>query len=157
MKYAVTLEGFQGHAIEVQPPGLLNGPMLLVDGQPAEKGAKRGEMILRKNDGKQVVAAWKPQFMGLDVPQLVVDGKVVSVAEPLKWYVWAWSAIPVGLLFIGGARGGLVGVIAFSINSNIFRSSPPRMATFALSGVVSIVAIVAYGVMAALPVGAIGR
>ena len=63
---------------------------------------------------------WKPQVVGLDLPQLIVDGQTIHVAEPLKWYVWVWSGLPIMLIFIGGAIGALAGIIGFSINTNIF-------------------------------------
>jgi len=96
------LDGFEGQSIVVRPAGLLSGPRLLVNGQAAPKGRRRGEALLRRNDGREAVARWKSQFMGLDLPQLVVDGETVPVAQPLKWYQWAWSALPV-LLVLGGA------------------------------------------------------
>ena len=87
MIYKVNMEGFEGQDIEVKT-SFWSGPKLLINGQLAPKGNKRGEMLLQSNDGKQVVARWKRQFMGLDVPQLVVDEKVINLAEPLRWYQW---------------------------------------------------------------------
>lgn len=157
MNYPINLHGFEGQRIEVQSAGLLAGPKLLVNGQPAAKGPKRGQMSLRRDDGREVVAAWKLQFMGLDVPQLTVDGQTITVAEPLPWYVWAWSALPILLLFIGGALGGIAGAVGFSINTSIFRSSWPAVVKFGLSAVVSIGAVITYVVLAALFLTALGR
>ena len=67
MKYAVNLQGFEGQTIELQTQGMLSGPKLLVNGKPASKGEKRGEMLLRRNDGKEVVAKFQTAF--LDVPK----------------------------------------------------------------------------------------
>lgn len=157
MNYPVTLEGFEGQTIEVQSAGFVTSAKLLIGGQPAAKGPKRGEMLVRRNDGKEVIAVWKPQVLGLDVPQLVVDGKVVNVAEPLKWYIWVWSALPILLVFTGGAIGALAGIIGFSVNTSLFRSSLPGLAKFALSAVVSVVTVIAYFVLATLFLTVIGR
>jgi hypothetical protein len=70
--------------LEVLAPGFFSGPRLLVDGEPAPKGPKRGQMLLRRDDGSQVIATWKPRF--LDLTQLVVDGQALNIIEPLKWY-----------------------------------------------------------------------
>jgi hypothetical protein len=157
VNYPITLEGFEGQAIDVQTAGFLTGPKVLINGQPAAKGPKRGQMILRRNDGRDVVAVWKPQFLGLDVPQLAVDGKAIQVAEPLPWYVWVWSALPIILIFIGGALGAMAGMVGFSINTSIFRSSWPGPAKFGLTAVVSVVTVIVYVMAVTLFLAAIGR
>ena len=105
MIYKLNIEGCEGQNIEVEAR-FWSGPTLLVNGHPAPKGSKRGEMLLRCNDGTQVIARWKPQCMGFDVPQLVVRDKVIRLVEPLKWYQWLWSGLPIVLVFVGGAVGG---------------------------------------------------
>ena len=45
-------------------------------------------MLIEPNDGKQVVARWKSQRMGLDALQLVMGDKVINLEEPLKRYQW---------------------------------------------------------------------
>lgn len=157
MTYPIKLEGFEGQRLELQPAGVFAGPKLLVNGHPAAQGPKRGQMALRRNDGREVVAAWKPQFLGLDVPQLVVDGRSVRVVEPLPWYVWLWSALPILLVFLGGALGALAGFIGFAINTKLFRSSWPVAAKFGLTAVVSLVTVVIYFGVATLIYIAIGR
>ena len=89
MSYTAKIEGLENQNIEAKV-SFWSGPKLLVNGEPAPKGTRRGEMVLQRNDGKQVTARWKTQFLGLDVPQLTVDGKTVYLVEPLKWYQWAW-------------------------------------------------------------------
>lgn len=147
MGYTATIEGFEGQQIEVNV-GFWSGPKLLVNGQPAPKGQKRGEMVLQRNDGRQVVASWKPQALGFDVPQLVVDGKAVNLVEPLKWYQWVWGGWPVLLLFFGGALGAIAGVLGFSINAKIFRTEMSEVLKYVVTGAVSVLAVVAYFVVA---------
>ena len=142
MKYPVNLDGFWGQNIEVQGPGLFSGAKLLVNGESAPKGTKRGEMLLQRNDGKQVVAKFKNSF--LDVPKLEVDGQVIQVVEPLKWYEWAWNAIPLLIIFSGGALPVLIGFIAFSVNASLFRSQTNTIAKYGLTGLVSFVALLVF-------------
>jgi hypothetical protein len=155
MNYSVNLEGFEGQNIEVKISAW-KGPKLLVRGEPAQKGKKRGEMILQRNDGKQVIATWKPQFMGLDVPQLVIDGRTISLMEPLKWYQWVWSGLPILLLFVGGAIGALIGIISFSINAKVFRMKFNGIMKYVVSGIISILAVVLYFVLATIFVMLVG-
>ncbi len=156
MRYPLKLDGFEGQTLEVQPSGILSGPKLLVNGQPAPAGPKRGQMALRRNDGREVLVRWRPQVLGMDVPQLYVDGFVVNVAPPLPWYVWLWSALPVLLVLVGGALGAIAGFIAFAISTRIFRSSLPGLAKYGLSLLVSLLAIVVYLTAATLFYSAIG-
>lgn len=147
MGYKVNIPGFEGQDIEVRV-SFWSGPTLLVNGQPAPKGSRRGEMLLRSNDGRSVVAKWKPRFLGLDVPQLVVDGKVIDVVEPLKWYQWLWGGLPIALVFVGGLLGGIIGVIGFTINAKVFRTEIGDALKYLVSGIVTLLAFIAYFIVA---------
>lgn len=143
MKYKANLEGFEGQNIEVKV-GFWSGPKLFINGEPAPKGDKRNEMRLQRNDLRQVTATWKPQLMGFDVPQLLVDGKVVSLVEPLKCYHWVWGGLPVCLVFAGGLLGAFIGLVAFSINAKVFRSGLNDVLKYVVSGMFSFAAVIAY-------------
>ena len=130
--------------------GFWAGPKLLVNGISAPKGSKRGEMTLQRNDGKQATAKWKPQALGLDVPQLIVDGEVITLVEPLKWYQLVWGGLPILLIFIGGALGGATGFIGFSANTKIFRKEMSDVLEYLATGAVSVLAVVAYFIVATI-------
>jgi len=149
MGYKANVEGFEGQDLEVNV-SFWTGPKLLVNGQPAPKGTKRGEMLLERNDGRQVVAIWKQQMMGFDVPQLVVDGKPVKLVEPLQWYQWLWGGWPVVLVFVGGALGAIAGVLAFTINARLFRTEMNPVLKYVVTAVVSGGAVLAYFIVALL-------
>ncbi len=156
MTYPLNLEGFEGQTLEVKPSGFFGGPQLLVNGQPAPKGPKRGQMLLRRSDGREVIATWKPALLGLDVPRLEVDGKQLTVVEPLKWYEWVWGGLPILLVFLGGALGAIAGFVAFGINTQVFRSTRNTALKFILTAVVSALAVVAYLILATLLLSALG-
>jgi hypothetical protein len=145
MDYPVNLPGFEGQQLVVRSAGMWQGPQLLVNGLPATKGQKRGDMLLRTNDGREVIASWKSQFF--DVPQLTVDGQTVKVVEPLKWYQWLWSGLPISLIFVGGMIGGLVGMLGFILNTRIFRSNQSNVVQYLLTGLVSALTVVLYIVL----------
>jgi hypothetical protein len=88
--------------------------------------------------------------LGLDVPQLVVDGKTINLVDPLKWYQWIWGGWPVFLLFIGGALGAVAGMIGFFINAKIFRTEMNEALKYLVTGAVSVFAVVAYLVAAVI-------
>ena len=148
MGYPVKLPGFEGQEIVVEPAGFFSGPKLLVNGQPAPKGQGRGEMLIRRNDGKDVHVAFRNNF--LDVPALMVDGKPLDLVEPLKWYEWLWNGLPIVMVFMGGALGALFGVLAVTFNVKIFRSSQnPRMKDL-LTGAIGAGAFILYHIAATL-------
>lgn len=156
MQYPVIIEGFENQKIEVKAPGLLAGPKLLVNGQPAPKGPKRNQMALRRDDGVDVTAVWKPRLLGLDVPQIVVDGKPIAVVEALNWYEWLWAALPVLLVFAGGAVGAMMGVLGLYVNIKLFRSSLNGVLKYAATGAATLAAGIAYAVVATLIAVALG-
>jgi hypothetical protein len=140
--YPIELEGFEGQTIEVQPAGFVSGAKLIVNGQPAPKGPHGGQMLLRRNDGREVVATWKPTF--LDMPKLNVDGKTYEVARALKWYEWLWCGLPVLLVLTGGALGVFFGLIGLGINTQIFRGETHLAAKYIFTGVVSLATAIVY-------------
>lgn len=149
MSYAVNMEGFEGQNIGVNV-GFWSGPKLLVNGQPAPKGNKRGEMVLKRNDGTQITAKWKPQVLGLDVPQLVADGKTIKLVEPLKWYQLIWGGWPILMIFFGGALGAIAGFIGFLINTKIFRAQMSGILKYIVTGLVCLLSVAAYFIMAVI-------
>jgi hypothetical protein len=156
MSYTASIEGFENQNIEVAV-SFWSGPKLLVNGEPAQKGSKRGEMILQRADGKQVSVSWKQQVLGLDVPQLIVDGKTTNLVEPLKWYQLVWGGLPILLVFVGGAIGAVVGLIGFSINTKIFRTKINGALKYLASGAVSVLSVIAYFIAALILSMLIGR
>lgn len=144
MNYPVKINGFEGQTIEVQSPGFFSGYKLVVNGQPAPKGPKRDQMLLRRNDGVELLVTWKPQALGFDLPQLVVDGNAISLVEPLRWYEWVWSGLPILLVLAGGALGAFIGFIAFSVNTKIFRTSFTLFVKYLTTGGVFLLAVAVY-------------
>jgi hypothetical protein len=146
MSYPISIPEFEGQKIEVVPSSMWSGPKLLVNGVPASKGPKRGEMVLRTNDGRELIATWKPQMF--DVPQLKVGDQIYKAVEPLKWYQWVWSGLPIAMIFLGGAIGALIGFIAFTINTRIFRSNLNKLAHYPLTLMVTVLAVILYLIVA---------
>jgi hypothetical protein len=148
--YPVQAEGFEGQTIEISSSSFFSGPKLLINGEPASKGPKRNQMILRRNDGKEVIAFWKPRALGFDVPQLSIDGKDISIVKPLEWFELVWCGISIVLIFFGGLIGGVVGALSFSMNTKIFRSQTGAVMKYLTTGGVSVLAVIIYFIIASL-------
>ena len=150
MEYPVNIEGFEGHALAVTSDEFISNPKLLIDGQPAPGGEKRGQFILHNNDGSKVNAQLTSSTLGFDpVPHLSVDGKTIRIMEPLDRFEWVWSGIPLILFFIGGILGTLCGILAFAFNVRVFRSQRSMLQKFLLTTLISAVSA---GITYGLPV-----
>jgi hypothetical protein len=82
------------------------------------------------------------------VPTLKIDGEDVNLLEPLRWYEYAWSGLPILLVFAGGALGGLVGGAATMANGRLFRSERGSIAKYGLAGLITASALVVFFVLA---------
>lgn len=148
MEYPVRIAGFEGRQIVVKSGGLFSGAKLLVDGQPAPKGEKRGELLLRRNDGTDVPAQLRMTNFLDPVPVVVINGEQIHVVEPLKWYEWVWAGSPILLVFAGGLLGGLTGGVAAVVNGRILRSQTNTALKYAITGLISFSAVITYLVLA---------
>ncbi|NLT50231.1 MAG: hypothetical protein GXX85_04860 [Ignavibacteria bacterium] len=147
MIYKVKISGFENQNVEVKT-SIWSAPKLFADGQQAQKGSNKGEMVIQSDDGRQVVAKWKPQSLGLDVPKLIVENQEITLVEPLKWYQLVWSGLPITLIFVGGLLGALLGFIGLTINSKMFRSEMNNILKYVVTGAISLGAVMIFFIFA---------
>lgn len=145
MELPISCKGFEGRRLTVQTGGIFSGPKLLLDGETPAK--KKGSFILRDNYGKEVQARLKSRMLD-PVPSVELGGESVALARPLLWYEYAWMGIPVLLVFVGGALGGLIGASAAYTSARVFRGEAGALTKYLLTGAISLVAVVAYLVAA---------
>jgi hypothetical protein len=150
MKYAVYLEGFEGQAVELDPPGFLKGAKLFVNGRPAARGKKQNQFLAQRDDGREVLMRVKPSLF-YDAPSLEVEGRTFHVVEPLAWYQYLMSSIPV-VLVIGGLVGALISLGLIVANIRIFHSNLSQPLKYLLVLTLSLVpaAFVACGLIVAI-------
>jgi hypothetical protein len=91
------------------------------------------------------------------VPTLKIDEQTVNLLEPLQWYEYAWSGLPILLVFAGGALGGLVGGAATIANGRIFRSNRGQIAKYLFAGLITVSAVVVFFVLAIALRAALGN
>jgi len=151
MQYSVNAAGFEGHQLVVQVTGsLVTVPKLMIDEQPAPERLKRGQFLLRRNDGTEVVAEFRYTFFD-PIPRVIIDGKTIRIVEPLKWYQWVWAGLPILLTFIdfdNFLSGMSLGGLAAMINTRVFRSEMSSLAQYAATATISIGAVVIYFILA---------
>lgn len=149
MQYPIKLRGFEGQDIQLVTAAFFKPAKIIVNGDEAEKGDKRSVFLLR-NDAGKVVKVTLNNVAFDTVPQLDVDGKVIELVEPFKWYHYFVSAIPLVLVMIGGALGGLIGTLSFIGNLRIFRFEWPTWVKFVGVIVDSVFAFLLYLLFATL-------
>ena len=121
-----------------------SGPKLMLNGQPVAR--QKGLFHLRSNVGSTMSVKFKGRFLD-PIPNLIVGGQTIQLVPPLAWYQYAWMSIPMILLFLGGAVGGLCGGLAAGFSSRVFRSDRSQAMKYALTGLISLGAFLAYFVV----------
>ncbi len=144
MRYDLAIPGFETRPVSIETAGFFSGPKVLVGGEPAPTGPLPGQFRLAKPDGTEAIATLKSTFFLDPIPQFSVGGQTYRLAEPLKWYEWAWCALPIALVFVGGALGAGLGMLAMFVNSRLFRGKLAPPLRFGATGLVSLVTVVLY-------------
>lgn len=121
MQYPVRAPGFEGRELVVRLNHWLSDAELWIDGQPAPQGDRRGTFRLQRNDGQQVTASLKHPLLDT-IPLVQIDGATLRVVAPLRWYQLLWAGLPMLFVLIGGIVGGVLGFLAMSLNSRVFRT-----------------------------------
>jgi hypothetical protein len=145
MNIPIKHEAFVGRGLAVRTATFFKGPRVLIDG--AEVEGKRHHFSLRDNSGKEREIVLKTSFLD-PVPKVQIGDQTIELARALAWYEYLWMAIPIFLVFQGGALGVLFGATAVYASARIFRSDHGTAAKYALSAVISFVAAVGFFICA---------
>jgi len=146
--------GFEGRGLAVRPAGLWRGAALVCDGAPVRRTGAAFE--LKDNSGAPV--AFRFGQVPFDpIPKVIVRDEVIELAPPLAWYQYVWILLPVALLVVGGLLGGLAGGAAAFANMQIMRQPGPVWMKYAITGLVSLAALVAWLLVATMATIALHR
>ncbi|GIP60729.1 hypothetical protein MKX50_19220 [Paenibacillus sp. FSL W8-0186] len=139
MRYIITPTGFADQTLEVVTSGIGGNAKLMVNNQLVT-AKKRQPMILRRDDGQEVEAVWKKDLFGMDVPNIIIDGSLIQVAKPLPVAAKVWCFLPLVFIFIGGAIGALIGILAAAANMSVFRLPTNLVVKFIVTLLIDLVA-----------------
>jgi hypothetical protein len=120
-------------------------PKLTLNGAVVKK--QKGRYPVTSDTGAEKLIQLRYNLID-PVPTLKVDGEAVNLLEPLQWYEYAWSGLPILLVFTGGALGGLVGGAATMANGRLFRSEWGSIAKYGLAGLITASAVAVFFVLA---------
>lgn len=127
--YPVTLEGFENQTIEVQDGLIFGSHKLLVDGNPAPKGKEKGEVVLTRDDGREVTARWMKSTLRKHI--LDVDGKTVEIKRSSLLWEIVLLAVPVGL-WKTGVLGLIFAIVAIGLGTAALQTRRPPLQRFLL-------------------------
>jgi hypothetical protein len=130
---------------------------LLVRGQPARRSEEKGRpFLVKRADGGQSKVFVKVAPFDY-VPKVIADDQLILLARPLSPFEHAVSALPIILVFLGGAIGGFTGALGTMANYRVIRTEASPV--FKAVGIIAVTALsfLTYTVLAALFHQAIGR
>jgi hypothetical protein len=136
---------FKSQRLSVEPASGFGGPKLLLNNVVVKK--RKGSYPVMSDSGSEVLVKMKYNLVD-PIPTLSINDQLVGLAEPLQWYEYGWSGLPMLLVFVGGALGGLVGGYATVVNGRIFRSDRSVTAKYGLAGAVTVSGVLIFFVLA---------
>ena len=148
---SIEIPGYEGQQIAVEIPRGFGTAKLLINGQLAPAGAKKGQYLIHRNDGVQETAFFKGGFPD-PIPTLMVGPQAVKLAPPIPTVQWIWAGVPL-VLMGGGLFGGLLGMVATITNANIMRSDQIPVIKYILCAVVTSVAFAMFAFLAVMMYG----
>lgn len=97
-------------------------PQVLVNDNKVKpvKGKGRPYPIVM-NDGTTKEICLKYSFID-PVPKIICEGNEILLDRKLRWYEYALGGIPALLIFLGGAIGAVIGIMASFFNMKVIRS-----------------------------------
>jgi hypothetical protein len=131
--------------------------MLSVRGQAVPRANEKGRpFLVRRPDGTQV----KVQVKGAPfdyVPKVTVDGQAFLLGRELSMGEHVAGGIPLALVLVGGAIGGLAGALGTMANYRILRADSSKATKAVGIVLVTLISYLAYTVVATMVRGWFGR
>jgi hypothetical protein len=147
MEFPISHSGFEGQNLSVATAGFFRGARVLHNGNPVER--RKGRYAVRSDRGEEVFIQLKSNFID-PIPKVILGHETIFLARPLTWYEYLWLGLPILLVFAGGGLGALVGITATYASARIFRSDRGAFAKYGITAVISLVALIAFVVLAVI-------
>lgn len=147
MKYKFTIDSYPDSKFELESSVLTGRSYLYMDGKLLKQSTEKGLPFLIPTKTGIVKGFPKSTFPDF-APTLLIDGQKHQVAPKLEWYQFALGALPVLLVFLGGAVGGALGIAATIFNFQAFRSESNMSTKYARVITTNIAAYVIFLVLA---------
>lgn len=150
MKYAFRLPDFPLNNFELETPAWKGKPTLFMDGEILKQSAEKGEPYLIPAGNGTFVQAFPKYKFPDTVPALEINGQKNQIAEKLHPIQFIFGALPVVLLFLGGAIGGATGLMGALLNFKILRQEGSLTAKYLKVFGINVLAFALYTLIAGL-------
>ncbi len=121
MKHTFTLPNFPDSYFEIDTSIWTGKSKLKKDTILLEQSNESGKPFLIPDKTGNIIKAFPKKSLPDFVPDLEINGVKNQIFKKLAWYQYTLGALPLAMLFFGGAIGGGTGAVATMINFNIFR------------------------------------
>jgi hypothetical protein len=145
--YKIEHAMFKNHQVYFTIQDVLRSPVILLDGKIIK--SKKGSYELDFDNSIIKVKLKRANFID-PIPKIDINGEMIEIAKPLKWHEYAWSGIPIVLLFIGGALGGFFGMLGTYLNVNMMRTDKTTVLKYVLSGCITVFVTICFFILAGL-------
>jgi hypothetical protein len=147
MLYPIRSDRFGNLQVVVEVKGF-NPPKILVNGQPTLPGKDKNQFIVKSETGIETTIDLTVSNLFDILPTVELNGSPVRIAKPLAWYECVVIALPLILIGIGGAIGGMVGAIAVTFTRSVMRSNLNPVLRYAASIGVTFIAVIVWLMLA---------
>jgi hypothetical protein len=145
MRIEIKHPAFKSKRLSVETASIFASPRLLLN-DVVLKRKGRGYRVAA-DSGQDLDILIKYNFLD-PIPKVKIGDETIELAEPLKWYEYAWIGIPMLLVFAGGALGGFVGAGSTVVNGRIFRSGRSEPAKYMLAALTTVTGAAVFFVIA---------
>lgn len=118
--------------------------VLLVSGKPVPPAESGAFVVPATEDGKTITVRLKTGFLDT-VPVAYVNDRAIRLLPPLALWDYLLLGLPLGLLLVGGALGGIIGAVCAYGNVALFRGlqagQKPPLLRYALPLLVTLGAV----------------
>ncbi len=136
--------GFDGR-LALRPAGFWTAAAIICDGAVAPR---KGRTFTVKDSAGQPVLVQLKGFFFDPIPQVLIGGQTIVLARPFAWYEYLLMVLPLVLIPLGGALGGLCGAIAVYVNAQVLRMQQPAAVRLGLAFLVIVGAAAVWFVLA---------
>lgn len=122
MIFSFELSQFSGSQFELHKNIWTGKIKLFKDGEEIEAYSEKDKLYILPWQETENLSIYIKEIFYEFAPHLVINGIKTSIVPELKWYNYIIGALPILLIFMGGAIGAGIGVGATYLNMSIFRS-----------------------------------
>ena len=120
MRFKLEHPALESEDVVLNVSGLFGNPELLHNNRPLlEKAAGTNIYTIKKESGAVTIALEPKKFDPF--PQLEIEGEKYPIGRKLNPFDYLMVGLPMLLIFVGGAIGGILGFLASSVNARIMR------------------------------------